>query len=303
MSGKEEVLPLPDMPQSQQGTSTATGKGYTASVSNAAGYLCHIQLDATFDVPPEVIFEIFCHPDNAGAFRDIKCVGYRKVKQQEPGFKLVEVEQCGELRVLWIHRVFKTYLDVTEDTRDPECLKTEFTLLRSDLLSRFFGSWELRPIKDGSGKVTGCRAVLHQDVLPKGVPTFFAHLPVLGGLLRRVSLGTIQRLIEDILYIVKKYTDGAGKLSVDDCIAKIAEERGHKTVTEENRAGSSGGEAGSSDNNNNAAVASFAIESFSESGSESEEEEKEGEAAEAAGDTQQEKPAAAAAAAAAAHAA
>jgi phosphoglycerate-specific signal transduction histidine kinase len=36
------------------------------------------------------------------------------------------------------------------------------------------------------------------------VPTFFAHLPVLGGLLRRVSLGTIQRLIEDILYIVKK---------------------------------------------------------------------------------------------------
>jgi hypothetical protein len=35
MSEKEEVLPLPDMPQSQQGTSTATGKGYTASVSSS----------------------------------------------------------------------------------------------------------------------------------------------------------------------------------------------------------------------------------------------------------------------------
>lgn len=28
---------------------------------------------------PEVVFEIFSHPDNAGAFRDIKKVGYRKV--------------------------------------------------------------------------------------------------------------------------------------------------------------------------------------------------------------------------------
>jgi hypothetical protein len=31
-------------------------------ISNAAGYLCHIQLECKFEVPPEVIFEIFCHP-------------------------------------------------------------------------------------------------------------------------------------------------------------------------------------------------------------------------------------------------
>lgn len=37
-----------------------------------------------------------------------------------------------------------------------------------------------------------------------GVPAFFAHLPVLGGLLRRVSLNTIQRLVEDLLNIVNK---------------------------------------------------------------------------------------------------
>jgi hypothetical protein len=50
-------------------------------VSNAAGYLCHIQLNCRLDVPPEVVFEIFSHPDNAGAFRDIKKVGYRKVSK------------------------------------------------------------------------------------------------------------------------------------------------------------------------------------------------------------------------------
>lgn len=32
---------------------------------------------------------------------------------------------------MWVARSFKTYLDVTEDSRDAECLKTEFTLLRS----------------------------------------------------------------------------------------------------------------------------------------------------------------------------
>jgi hypothetical protein len=30
-----------------------------------------------------------------------------------------------------VRRVFRTYLDVTEDSRDPECLKTDFSLLRS----------------------------------------------------------------------------------------------------------------------------------------------------------------------------
>jgi hypothetical protein len=32
-------------------------------------------------------------------FRDIKQVGYRKVLDEKPGWKMVEVEQCGELRV------------------------------------------------------------------------------------------------------------------------------------------------------------------------------------------------------------
>jgi hypothetical protein len=39
--------------------------------------------------------------------------------------------QVGELRVMWVTRSFKAYLDVTEDARDTECLKTEFSLLRS----------------------------------------------------------------------------------------------------------------------------------------------------------------------------
>jgi hypothetical protein len=65
-----------------------------------------------------------------------------QVVESSPGFKRVEVEQVGELRVMWISRAFKTYLDVTEDCRDPECLKTDFTLLRSvSVLRRRDGGW------------------------------------------------------------------------------------------------------------------------------------------------------------------
>lgn len=281
---EQDVLPLQEMPESQRGTSIARGKQYQATVSNAAGYLCNIRVDCEFDVPPKFVFDVFCHPDNAGAFRDIKRVGYRKVVEASPGFKRVEVEQCGELRVLWICRVFRTYLDVTEDAREPECLRTEFSLLRSDILSRFHGSWELRPVRDAaSGAVTGCRAALTQDILPKGVPTFFAHLPVLGGLLRRVSLNTISRLMDDIVYIVKKYKAGGPDASVDSVLAAIAAERGHRTRHEENRSerlsdeessSEAAGNGASSGGNGASQVASFAIDSFSDSEDGGEEEDR-----------------------------
>lgn len=64
-------------------------------------------------------------------FRDIKGVGQRKVKKEEPGWKLLDVEQLGELRVLWIRRTFSTFLEVEEDQRDPEKLVTDFRLQHS----------------------------------------------------------------------------------------------------------------------------------------------------------------------------
>jgi hypothetical protein len=35
------------------------------------------------------------------------------------------------LQVLWVRRVFATYLTVIEDSTDPSCLRTHFHLLRS----------------------------------------------------------------------------------------------------------------------------------------------------------------------------
>jgi hypothetical protein len=41
------------------------------------------------------------------------------------------VEQIGEARVLWKKREFTTLLTVDEDERDPNELRTAFTLVRS----------------------------------------------------------------------------------------------------------------------------------------------------------------------------
>mmetsp|Transcript_36015 Transcript_36015/g.80163 ORF Transcript_36015/g.80163 Transcript_36015/m.80163 type:complete len:299 (+) Transcript_36015:3-899(+) len=208
--GKEEVLELPPPPPGLAGSSTAGGKNFHADVSNANGYLCHVNVECTWHgVGPEAVFNIFTFPNNAPLFRDIKCVGGRKVKSSAPGSKHIEVEQVGELKILWFTRRYSTWLDVHEDSRDPENLIITFDLIRSDVLGRFSGRWDLTPIRDpGTGEVRGCKGVLQQDVLPKGMPTFLKHVPLLGGALRGVSLRAIQRVIEDCNAAIEKIAAG-----------------------------------------------------------------------------------------------
>mmetsp|Transcript_7504 Transcript_7504/g.19972 ORF Transcript_7504/g.19972 Transcript_7504/m.19972 type:complete len:318 (+) Transcript_7504:109-1062(+) len=183
----------------------------SVKVSNIGIKTC-IQLQALWDVPPECIYAIFTYPDNSSLFRDVKCVGGRNVTKAEPNFKEVEVEQRGELRVLWICRQYSTWLKVTEDARDSSCLRTNFDLMRSDVLQQFSGKWELRPVVDGAtGKVVGAQGLLSQEIQPKGIPSFLKHIPLMDGLLRGVTVRVIKRLMEDIDSVVKQVKAGKAK--------------------------------------------------------------------------------------------
>ena len=44
---------------------------------------------------------------------------------------MVEVEQVGESKVLWVHNTFTTEVRVVEDDSDPQRLRTQFELIRS----------------------------------------------------------------------------------------------------------------------------------------------------------------------------
>ena len=53
---------LPPVPAGLAGTSAAQKDHYTLSVSNAAGYLCHIHLEARYDCSPETLFGVLSNP-------------------------------------------------------------------------------------------------------------------------------------------------------------------------------------------------------------------------------------------------
>jgi len=145
-------------------------------------------------------------------------------------YRKVEVEQVGVLKILMARREFGTRLIVEEDARHAAdegggggYYQTRFTLVSSDALAKFQGSWTITPLDDeegeeeeegqqergaaaattnGSNNDKGCLCRLEQQVLPRGVPVYLQRVPVLGGLLRRVSLLAVERLLRDLLAVV-----------------------------------------------------------------------------------------------------
>ena len=107
-------------------------------MTNASGYLCHISVVLELDLPPAALFRVFTHEDNAGAFRDIVRLGYRRVVASAPNHQTVRVEQVGRLRIAWLTREFSNHIIVEEDARDAERLVTTFTLVRSVRRRCFF---------------------------------------------------------------------------------------------------------------------------------------------------------------------
>lgn len=175
-------------------------------VSNAKGYLCHIFCETVFPCPPPVIFAILTNPDNAAVFRDLKATGYRKVLQHQEGYREVEVEQKGEIKMMWKLHQFSTFLTVTEDGRDPAALITTFSLIKSDILTKFQGSWKLMPVPSSDGIKT--KAILEQDVLPAGVPEFIKRMPVISKILKGICERAVTRLLEDVEAVLKRVIEG-----------------------------------------------------------------------------------------------
>lgn len=180
-------------------------EGATIQVSNAKGYLCHIFCETVFPCPPSTIFAILTNPDNAAVFRDLKATGYRKVIQEQESYREVEVEQKGEIKMMWKRHQFSTFLTVTEDGRDPSALLTSFTLIKSDILSRFQGTWKLMPVSSDCSKT---RAILEQDVLPAGVPEIIKRMPVISNILKGICERAVKRLLEDVEAVIKKINEG-----------------------------------------------------------------------------------------------
>lgn len=197
---------LPKEAADQHGESVKAKGSTSIRVSNSPGYLCHISSTAEFQCRPELVFSLFANPDNTGVFRDIKKVTSRQVIREDPdGYRVLEIEQLAEVKVLWRPVQVKTALLVTEDPRDPEDLKIDFKLRHSDVLSNFTGGWRLQPFQTTGSLPQACtRVSLEQDVTPRGVPSFLAHVPVLGSTLRDICVRAVRRTLEDVESAIHK---------------------------------------------------------------------------------------------------
>lgn len=72
--------PLPPAPKSLAGSSHVKGQNYRVEVSNKSGYLCHLSLESTWDLPPEVLFSIFTYPgSHFSACHSLRCTQCRSV--------------------------------------------------------------------------------------------------------------------------------------------------------------------------------------------------------------------------------
>eukprot|EP01025_Chloroclados_australasicus_P022373 TRINITY_DN2309_c2_g1_i1.p1 TRINITY_DN2309_c2_g1~~TRINITY_DN2309_c2_g1_i1.p1 ORF type:complete len:396 (-),score=66.14 TRINITY_DN2309_c2_g1_i1:1079-2095(-) len=208
----QQLEDLPEAPEGLSGETIQKGEGYNLKVSNVKGYFCHVHLETMFPVPPVVLYEIFRNPDNSKVFRDIKEQLNRRVVFDDPrGVQVVQVEQIAELKVLpFVNLEFRTLLRVTEDQRNPDEITMIFQMLTSDAMSRFNGKWTLTKVvkEDDKKHPVWTRGILEQDVLPKGIPPWLKHIPVLGGLFRGVSCRTIRRIMEDLNVVVKRVNNG-----------------------------------------------------------------------------------------------
>lgn len=184
------------------------GSNYILEVSSSQ-HAVEIDLQAYFAVAPEVIFSVLTNPDNTGVFRDIQKLGARIVLKDEPGEKVVEVEQLSEIGFAWFKRVFKTTLKVEENCQNPDYMFTKSTLVRADLLQEFDGSWEIMPC-DFNGE-TGCIARLQQYVVPKGA------LQMLEKSLKGAMGNAAKRMVEDLQSIVDEVRAGS---KIDAVLAK-----------------------------------------------------------------------------------
>eukprot|EP01023_Acetabularia_acetabulum_P055486 TRINITY_DN6412_c0_g1_i2.p1 TRINITY_DN6412_c0_g1~~TRINITY_DN6412_c0_g1_i2.p1 ORF type:complete len:296 (+),score=39.64 TRINITY_DN6412_c0_g1_i2:121-1008(+) len=195
------------------GETISEGDGYKLTVSNAAGYMCHISLEAYVPCEPDIIHRIMRNPNNSRVFRDVKAIPYRHIVFDDPrGLRIVMAQQVIEIAILpFVTQDFTTLLKVTEDMRKSDDLYIGFEMVTSDIMSRFNGHWNLTRVKSphpNDPHPVWTKCTLEQDVLPRGVPAWLKHIPILGSLLRGTGARAVNRMMEDLRSVVNRINNG-----------------------------------------------------------------------------------------------
>lgn len=160
-------------------------------------YFCTIESTSRHRLGANELYNLLVDPNrDAGSkknpFRDIDRVVSREILSQDGSKQVVRVQQIGKVTVPVVRLPirFKTVLDVTEI---PDEFKSEFSLVESEAMSQFDGSWTAYEMSEKDSVL-----ILRQDLKPRWVPEVLLKAPGTSNLLRRACAKAIKRIIEDI---------------------------------------------------------------------------------------------------------
>lgn len=112
-------------------------------VTQPAGFLFNLELNAKVDAPPDDVYAILTDPGSHKIFRGIKSVLYRKVLADDgAGRRQLEVGHRATTKFLFISVSFDTRLFVDEDDNQRTIT---FRLAKKGFMKDFSGTWNVRP--------------------------------------------------------------------------------------------------------------------------------------------------------------
>jgi len=113
-------------------------------VTQPKGSFCTIDARFAVSLDPDGVYDIIIDPNNRHVFKNIKEVTYRKVLEDDGNRQLVEVEQLGRWKFLFLSGSFASRV-IVEQNRQEHALV--FDLAKQGMMRKFSGSWKFEPMK------------------------------------------------------------------------------------------------------------------------------------------------------------
>ncbi|KAG7647355.1 hypothetical protein AtNW77_Chr1g0026491 [Arabidopsis thaliana] len=198
-------------------------------VKSQNGLFCHLNIEADVGLPPELVYNIFTHPDNKRYFKNIKENISRKVLIDEGPKQTVEVKQAAAWKFLWWDGTCPIHLIVEENRKN---LTSKYKQETTMFMKVFEGCWKVEPLfidehlcdrskpksqkdyhscSNGRGRI-GSKVTMDQMFQPSALLT----PPPLSWYIRGITIKTTESMIEDLFAEATRLRGGKGGGYMDD---------------------------------------------------------------------------------------
>ncbi|XP_024378238.1 uncharacterized protein [Physcomitrium patens] len=181
-------------------------------VTQPKGSFCTIDCRFATTLEPDGVYDILTDPNNHRVFKNIKEVIYRKVLEDDGNRQVVEVEQLGRWKFLFLSGTFPTRVMIEQKRQEKTIV---FDLAKQGgIMKKFTGSWKIEPMR-------ASEAASQNVSTSVGVETEPGSDPILG------SWITFQQVVEPSIkppWPLSNYIRGVSDKIVREMLADLQQE-------------------------------------------------------------------------------